>query len=1014
MAEIDPSEFKNPPKSARPLVRWWWTGLDVEKEELLKELAELDNAGFYGAEIQAFMIGSPRKINKERANRTHRFMQPYYHEMIKALLQEASKRGMIIDLTIGSAWPVGGTHISKDKALKVLLIGEKTIKGPKLYRGKIPKFKKPLFYWLQPFFKIVIGTKLAEFYKKDMKLEALIAAQPVGKKGKIKYRKAKTAYLKKDSLINLTKLVDDKGYFEWEVPEGKWQIFAFYKGPSGSNPLGDCRSSPEGKSLVLDHLSAEAIKYHLDAHFGTGKKYYGEYFGKSLRAFFTDSLELSSDWLWSDDFLDQFYKRRGYDLMPFLPTCFVPNRDNKYLHVFFGVSPPAFDFKGTDIGERIRYDYERTISDLFTEEFVETMKKWADENNLKSRIQAYGIRVDTLKAYGRAHVPETEQLYGGGVIDFLKLAGSAGIIHESPIVTAESIVWNQRDYMTTPLKWKVAADRLFISGINQMIYHGFPYQHPSFPYPGYCAFSTPYVPRLMNFSSNFSRMNPFWEFFPQINQYITRCQLILQRGKTVVDVAIYYPILNYPDQVLKNEELVGGYLDENDAPKAKNQIDAHVKKKEKWDAEENWTHSLQLLGDDLVLNGYYYVHTNEESLINAIIEGNKMKIGGATVNVLILMSISSISLELANKLVEIANKGVFILFMNSIPTKQPGFLNYEENDIKIASMMKELLKRSNVHLIKEESRVSEYLRDDLKILPQIIHDPPQTPIQFIHKKMDNTDYYFLRNSINKSIKLSTLFTKQEHVPFLLDPWTGNIIKAAQYESNELGVRMDLFFAPYGSILIEFKKAEESLHALQSPIKILRNNDQLIGIIEKSGNYEIKLSNGTSKKIKLKEELPVPLELKTWHLFTNLRNMNGTFTPVELDLNSLIDWRKIEPLKYCSSKGTYTTTFELPTDFFRENYHFYLSINRVHDVARIFVNDQEVETLLSYPHEVDITNALKKGKNTLKIEVIPTLRNRLTGYAKKGGTSWKNHKKKSLMPAGLIGPVLIQTRFHHPL
>jgi hypothetical protein len=42
------------------------------------------------------------------------------------------------------------------------------------------------------------------------------------------------------------------------------------------------------------------------------------------------------------------------------------------------------------------------------------------------------------------------------------------------------MVWNTRDYYTTPQKWKVAADRLFVSGINQMIYHGFPYQNPLF------------------------------------------------------------------------------------------------------------------------------------------------------------------------------------------------------------------------------------------------------------------------------------------------------------------------------------------------------------------------------------------------------------------------------------------------------------------------------------------------------------------------------------------------------
>ncbi len=1011
---IDPEEFKNPPKSARPMVRWWWPGLDVDKEELLRELRELDEAGFYGAEIQAFLIGSPKKMDEERLKRTHRFMQPYYHEMIKALLEEASKREMVIDLTIGSSWPAGGTHITKEKSLKVLLVGEKTIKGPKLYRGKIPKFKKPLFYKLQPLFKILVGTKVAEFFKNDMKLEALMAAQPVGKRGKIKYRNVKTAYLKKDSLINLTKLVDEEGFFEWEVPEGRWQVFAFYKGPSGTKPLGDCRSSSEGDSLVLDHLSAEAIKYHLEAHFGIGKKYYGKYFGKTLRAFFTDSLELSSDWLWSDDFLEQFYKRRGYDLTPFLPLCFVPNRDNKYLHVFFGISPPAFDFKDTDIGKRIRYDYELTISDLFTEEFLEIIKQWADKNNVKSRIQAYGIRADTLKAYGRAHIPETEQLYGGGVIDFLKLAGSAGIIHESPIVSAESLVWNQRDYMTTPLKWKVGADRLFIAGINQMIYHGFPYQHPSFPYPGYCAFSTPHVPKLMTFSSNFSRMNPFWEFFPAMNQYITRCQLVMQRGKTVCDVAIYYSIRNYPDTVLKNEELVGGYLDENDALKAKNQIDAYPKKKEKWDTEEKWTHSLQELGDDLVFNGYYYFHVNEESLLNAKIENEFLKIGATTVKVLILPNIKSISLELAKKLEEIADKGINLLFLEALPSRQPGFLNHKENDAKISSLMDELVKLPNVQLIKNTIKISDYLTKQLNIIPQIVYEPSQNSIQFIHKVTDDADYYFLRNSTNKSLRLSTLFTRQEKIPFILNPWTGDISKAAQYDTKELGVLMALHFPPYGSFLIKFKRIEEYIHAVQSPIDLIRENDQLYGIIEKASMHEIKLSDGSMKKIEIKEDMPPPIELKNWHLSVNRRNLDGSFTLVELELNSLIDWREIEQVKYCSGKGIYTTSFNLSEAYFKANYHVYLSINQVHDVARIIINEKEVETLLVYPYEVDITKAIKIGKNIIKIEITPTLRNRLTGYGKKGGKDWKQHKKKNLMPSGLIGPVKIKARLHVPL
>ena len=126
LKDIRWDDFKNPPKTARPMVRWWWTGLDVEKEELINEVQELDEAGFLGADIQVFMIGSPSKLeknDKERAIRSHRFMQPYYYSCIEAVLEEASKRGMIIDLTIESSLemcvpPVG----QEDPIVKSIII----------------------------------------------------------------------------------------------------------------------------------------------------------------------------------------------------------------------------------------------------------------------------------------------------------------------------------------------------------------------------------------------------------------------------------------------------------------------------------------------------------------------------------------------------------------------------------------------------------------------------------------------------------------------------------------------------------------------------------------------------------------------------------------------------------------------------------------------------------------------------------------------------------------------------
>ena len=47
-----------------------------------------------------------------------------------------------------------------------------------------------------------------------------------------------------------------------------------------------------------------------------------------------------------------------------------------------------------------------------------------------------------------------------------------------PLTSCESMVWRGRDYLTTPQKIKVSADKLFTSGINHIFYHGYPLPRP--------------------------------------------------------------------------------------------------------------------------------------------------------------------------------------------------------------------------------------------------------------------------------------------------------------------------------------------------------------------------------------------------------------------------------------------------------------------------------------------------------------------------------------------------------
>ena len=50
------------------------------------------------------------------------------------------------------------------------------------------------------------------------------------------------------------------------------------------------------------------------------------------------------------------------------------------------------------------------------------------------------------------------------------------------------------DYETTPEKVKLYADELLTAGINEILYHGFPYEYMDRPEPGWHPFSSKYDP----------------------------------------------------------------------------------------------------------------------------------------------------------------------------------------------------------------------------------------------------------------------------------------------------------------------------------------------------------------------------------------------------------------------------------------------------------------------------------------------------------------------------------------
>ena len=111
---------------------------------------------------------------------------------------------------------------------------------------------------------------------------------------------------------------------------------------------------------------------------------------------------------------------------------------------------------------------------------------------------------------------------------------------------------------------------------------------------------------------------------------------------------------------------------------------------------------------------------------------------------------------------------------------------------------------------------------------------------------------------------------------------------------------------------------------------------------------------------------------------------------------------------------------MPRDRLDADASLELDLGAVQQVARVTLNDRELGILWKPPYSIDITGAVRAGKNTLVVEVANTWTNRLTGdaflppeqrYARSNMRASLSRKETPLQPSGLLGPVRIIVAKH---
>jgi len=924
--------FQDPPKAARPWVRWWWPGGAVEDSELAREIAVLDGAGFGGGEIQPFNPGITH-LSPEQRLAVNDYATPSFFARVKSAADAAARRGLQLDYTFGSAWPSGGgLAITPELALLELTVARTGVDGgaPAPIKVTVPLRSRKLGV-LSPLDPRTKDPRVADWPSRmdsRAQLVAVIAVKgadpqinPDVKTGGFKLFSfgavvTRPGELEPGTQIVLTDKLNPDGTLDWAPPPGHWQVLVFKQYAANSGVMAGVG---EGPQLVLDHFNPEAFAAHAHRVGDPLIAALGPAHG-GLRATFIDSLELMPDLYWSADFLEQFRTRRGYDLTSYLPLILQPgwmeSWDDHY-------SPPCYVMG--DIGERVRADYQQTVSELFMERFVDPYVKWNRDHSTLARFQAHGAPVDLVEAYGRADIPETEDLYEFADPHFMRIARSAADLYGHRLVSAESLVWQDRPYSVTPLEMRRRADLLYASGVNELILHGFPYVLSGQSWPGWHPFApSPFTP---GFSNMFAEANPIWAAVPELARYMGRLQAVLQQGRNVVPVALFLEEIGY----FKGIEDHGAGQHRTDKA--------------------------------LIAGGYDYDRITEHALSAAHVEGKRLvTASGARFEALVLPPLESIRAETIERIAQLAKDGLPVVFADSAPAKERGFLDHVERDQRVATAVGAA--RSAGAQVVPVAAVPDQLRA-LEVPANLRFAADAPDVLFVEKDVDGRRAYFLHNAGSEP-RDATFDTRAAGAPQRWNALDGTIVaQAARVTANTTRVSLQL-------------SAGESALIVFDPSRPARTGQPAVP--------------------RTTAERSIPTT--GWTLHASGHGAKGREVDFTQPAAALTDWRQVQGIEDLSGSGVYTRTLDLDRAWLERRGRVMLDLGEFHDVAVVTVNGHPFAPVWE-AGPLDITRAVHAGANALSIAVDNTPNNALLDPKQPG---FKNLKPQ---PAGLIGPVVLR-------
>lgn len=540
-------------------------------------------------------------------------------------------------------------------------------------------------------------------------------------------------------VVDISKYMSPDGTLNWQVPAGNWIIERTGMAPTN---VTNSPAPPEGTGLEIDKMSKEHVAEHFNAFLGEIIKRIPAEDRKTWKVTVEDSYETGGQ-NWTDELVAEFKQNYGYD-----PTPYIPVLQGKVVG-------------SEDMSDRFLWDLRRLIADDVSFKYVGGLRDISHKNGLTTWLENYGhwgYPGEFLQYGGQSDEVGGEFWSEGDLGDIEnRAASSSAHIYGKTKVSAESFTAAGFPFYRYPAMFKKRGDRFFTEGINNTLLHVYVSQ-PKDTAPGVTAW----------FGVEFNRLNTWFFDMDVFLKYSKRCNMMLQQGRYVADVA---------------------YFIGEDAPK------------------------MIGITDPALPKGYSYDYINGDVIKQRLSVNNGKLVlpNGISYSILVLPKLQTIRPELLAKIKQLVQQGAVIL--GPKPERSPSLANYPAADEQVKSMAAELW--GNIDGVA--TKVNHYGKgmvisgmdmqqalDLVKAIPDVKITGSES-ILFIHRRLEDGSIYFVSNQNDAPANFSSAFRITGKKPELWNAVTGATRDLPSFKQNANTTSVPMQLAPYESAFIVFRK-----------------------------------------------------------------------------------------------------------------------------------------------------------------------------------------------------------------